>query len=278
MHLCMYKCNGTPHGWSDEVSPRSYARIMFCMSKTLPEWALGDGGRPPIVATAAWKGGDGKSTLGYETGFQLGATLVDFDWDKGGCSVSWGFRAERRVRAPMLDALDKGTTPTPLTGRRKPDLIPSHPDFGLNQPDRSKIDEALVQWAEELGRPLMVDTHPGGCESTYGALEAADVVLIPAVLAEKSLNALEGMLDELTDYPLLVIPHMVKSPPARMRKRLKDITAQFDVPVGPVVSHYSWIPTRSRRMAICAEPVSKQALPYVRQIDNVVKAVIDYAH
>ncbi|WP_326655678.1 ParA family protein [Streptomyces sp. NBC_01750] len=247
------------------------------MSKTLPEWAKGDGSRPPIVATAAWKGGDGKSTLGYETAYQLGSTLADFDWDKGGCSASWGFRAERRVRAPMLDAFERGTTPTPLTGRRKPDLIPSHPDFGLNQPAPDKIADALEQWARELDSPLSVDTHPGGCDSTYGALQAADVVLVPAVLADKSLNALEGMLEELTDYPLLVIPYMVKSPPARMRKRLKDMTARFEIPVGPMVGYYPWIPTRSRRMAICAEPVSKQALPFVRQIDHVVKEVINYA-
>ncbi|MGW3201931.1 ParA family protein [Streptomyces sp. NPDC001118] len=245
------------------------------MSKTLAEWAAGET-RPPIVVTAAWKGGDGKSTLGYETAYQLGATLVDFDWDKGGCSVSWGFRAEQRVRAPLLDAFERGTTPTPLRGRRKPDLIPSHPDFGLNQPEPDKVADALERWAKEISGPLLVDTHPGGCDSTYGALQAADVVLVPAVLAEKSLNALEGMLEELTDYPLLVIPYMVQSPPARLRKRLADMTERFEIPVGPMVSHYRWIPNRSRRMAICAEPVSKQALPFVRQIDKVVERVINH--
>ncbi|WP_329151240.1 ParA family protein (plasmid) [Streptomyces niveus] len=247
------------------------------MSKTLAEWAKGNGSRPPIVATAAWKGGDGKSTLAYETAYQLGAVLTDFDWDKGGCSMSWGFRADRRVRAPLLDAFERGKTPVPLIGRRKPDLIPSHPDFGLNQPRPEKVADSLGQWAQDLDSPLEVDTHPGGCDSTYGALQEADITLVPAVLADKSLNALEGMLEELTDYPLLVIPYMVKSPPARLRRRLSDMTSRFGIPVGPMVSYYPWIPTRSRRIAICAEPVSKQALPFVRQIDSVVKEVISYA-
>lgn len=258
------------------------ACIMVCMSsiepvRTLATWAEGNG-RPPIVATAAWKGGDGKSTLAYETAYQLDATLADFDWDRGGCSVSWGFRAEQRVRAPMLEAFERQTTPVPLRGRRKPNLIPSHPDFGLNQPAPDKVADALERWAQDLDGPLVVDTHPGGCDSTYGALQGADVVLVPAVLADKSLNALEGMLEELTDYPLLVIPYMVKSPPARLRKRLKDITERFEIPVGPVVHYYSWIPTRSRRMAICSEPVSSRALPFVREIDHVVDAVINYGN
>lgn len=246
------------------------------MSKSLVEWAQGTEGRPPIVATAAWKGGDGKSTLGYEVAFQLGATLTDFDWDKGGVSVSWGFRAERRMRAPILDAFERGTTPTPLRGRRKPALIPSHPDFGLNQPSPDKAADALEQWARDLRTPLVVDTHPGGCDSTYGALQAADVVLVPAVFAEKSLNALEGMVEELTDYPLFIIPYMVKSPPARMVNRFKELTRKFAIPVGPLVDHYGWIQHRSRRMAICSEPVSKRALPFVRQIDHVVNGVINY--
>lgn len=249
---------------------------MLCMSKTLPEWAKGNGSRAPIVGFAAWKGGDGKSTLAYEVAFQLGAALTDFDWDKGGCSRSWGYRAEQRVKAPLLDAFEKGRTPTPLRGRRKPDLIPSSPDFGLNQPSPDDVADALEKWAEELEQPLGVDTHPGGCDSTYGALQAADVVLVPAVLAEKSLNALEGMLEELADYPLLIIPYMVKNPPARLTRRLKDLAKRFEVPVGPLVGYYPWIPTRSRRMAICAEPVPKKALPFVRQIDTVVEAVIHY--
>ncbi|MFC8670822.1 ParA family protein [Streptomyces sp. NPDC057199] len=246
------------------------------MSKSLVEWVKGDGSRPPIVVTAAWKGGDGKSTLGYEVAYQLGSILTDFDWDKGGCSMSWGFRAEHRVRAPLLEAFERGKTPTPLQGKRKPDLIPSHPDFGLNQPAPNKVADGLEQWARDLDSPLSVDCHPGGCDSTYGALQAANTVLVPAVLADKSLNALEGMLEELTDYPLLIIPYMVKSPPARLRKRLRDMTARFGIPVGPVVSYYPWIPARSRRMAICSEPVSKQAMPFVRQIDAVVDAVINY--
>jgi len=239
-------------------------------------WARGKD-RPPIIVTAAWKGGDGKSTLGYETAYQLGADLADFDWDKGGCTLSWGYRVEHRVKAPLLDAFEKERVPIPLQGRRKPNLIPSHPDFGFNQPSPDKVADALEKWVRDRKRPLLVDTHPGGCDSTYGALQAADVVLVPAVLAEKSLNALEGMVEELTDYPLLIIPYMVRNPTSVMLKRFKAITTKFKIPVGPVVDYYTWIPNRTLRVAICSEPVSKRALPFVRQIDAVADAVINYA-
>ncbi|MFD0409959.1 ParA family protein [Kitasatospora sp. NPDC127116] len=246
------------------------------MSKTIPEWAAGDG-RPPIVATAAYKGGDGKSTLARELAYLLDSVLIDFDWDLGGNTRSWGHRHEERVTAPLLDAFERGRTPRPLRGRRKADLVPSHPDWANQQPDRDTGTDALVKWVTEWKRPGVVDTHPGGCESTYAALNAANVIVVPAVYAKESLNALEGMCDELTDYPLLIIPYMVQAPPQWARRRLRDITRRYDVPVGPPVGYESWIPTRTLNMAISSEPVPMRARQFVSQMDRVVDAVINYA-
>jgi len=246
------------------------------MSKTLPEWARGDGNRPPIVGTAAYKGGDGKSTIARELAYLVGGVLVDFDWDLGCSTRSLGYRHEQRMSAPLIDALEKGSTPSPLRWRRKPDLVPSHPDFVHAQPDPEEGADALARWAKEWQQPVVVDTHPGGCDSTYAALKAADVIVVPAVLVKESLNALEGMLNELTDYPLLVIPYQIKSPTSWARKRLADLTKQYDIPVGPPVHHYGWIEKRTLNLAICSEPIAKRAEPFVREMDRVVDAVINY--
>ena len=126
-----------------------------------------------IVSVAAWKGGVGKSTLAYELAFLLDAPLVDLDWDRGGVTRHWGYRHENRMRAPLLDAIERGRTPTPLRGDLKPDLVPSHPDLVDNQPTPEDMANALEKWAGEWGRDyVIVDTHPGGVASTYGAISA----------------------------------------------------------------------------------------------------------
>ncbi|GGX36666.1 ParA family protein [Streptomyces chryseus] len=248
------------------------------MSKTLVEWARGNGERPPIVATAAWKGGDGKSTTARELAYLLGAVLVDFDWDDGCSSRSMGYRHERYVRFPLREAFEKGTIPTPITGRRMADLVPSYPAWVEDQPDRETITSALEKWAVHWGRPLVVDTHPGGCEATYGAVDAADVVVVPAVLVKDSLSALSGMVNELSSHPLLIVPNKVSSPPAWARKKFKDIvTRHGGFPTGPLIREEKWIEKRYLNIAISSEPVPKQAQKFVASMDALVEAVINYA-
>ncbi|MGX1976843.1 hypothetical protein [Streptomyces kronopolitis] len=246
------------------------------MSKTIEEWAAGDGDRPPVVAVTAWKGGDGKSTKARELAYQLGAVLADFDWDLGGSTRSMGYRHEKYVQAPLLDAFRTGKPPRLVTGRRKADLVMSHPDWQHEQPDREVVSDAIYQWARHWKRPIVADTHPGGCPSTYGALDAADLVVVPVVLVKDSLNALEGMLDELVDYPLLIVPNKVKAPPAWARKKLKDLAREHDVPVGPLVRFETWLENRSLNCAITSEPVPKRAERYVASIDKVVERVINF--
>ena len=151
-----------------------------------------------IITVAAAKGGVGKTTIAYELAWLLKAPLVDLDWDRGGATRQWGYRHETFVRAPLLDALENGRTPRLVKGMRKPDLVPCHPDFVDNQPSAEELASALEKWAHEWGSDyVVVDTHPGGVPSTFGAMSAASTVVTPVVLATKELEALEGLLAEL---------------------------------------------------------------------------------
>ncbi len=231
-----------------------------------------------ITTIAAWKGGVGKTTLAYELAYLLDAVLVDFDWDGGGASKAWGYRHELRQKAPLLDALESGRTPKPLRGGpRKPDLVPSHPDFAVNQPEAEELGEHLSRWAAEWGRPVVADTHPGGGDATFGAMSVSRCVGVPAVLADKELNALESMLQEVPDYPLLLVPNMVKAPPAKQRRRFRDLATAAQVPVATPVPYCRWIPDRHLRIAITSEPVPKRAAEFTEQVRAVAEAVREYA-
>lgn len=231
-----------------------------------------------IVSVAAWKGGVGKTTVGAELAYLLRAILVDADWDQGGATRAMGYRHEQYKTAPMLDAIDAGKVPKLNIRKNRADLIPSHPDLAENQPAPDAWAGELEKWGAHYGRPLLVDTHPGGCPLTYGALSASSVIVVPAVLAVKELEALEGMCSELADYPLLIIPNMVKpSPPDWALKRLFSISERFEVPVGPVISYYKRLSGRHFRMAVAAgNPVPAWAETYVNQLHQVAGAVMSY--
>ena len=234
---------------------------------------------PVIVACAAWKGGVGKSQLAYELAYLLGGVLVDLDWDRGGVTRKWGHRHETLMRARLLDALETGTVPAPLTGTRKPELVPSHPDLVENQPAPEAGADALQAWARAWARPyVVVDTHPGGCPATYAALAAAHVVVVPAVLAVNELEALEGMLDELPDHPLLLIPYMVPPvPPAAELERLEKLVTKYKPVVGPPVSKYPWLQRRKIRIALTSyDPEPARVAPLAAELRAVAEAVKSY--
>lgn len=231
---------------------------------------------PCIIVIAAWKGGVGKTTLAYELAYMFGGVLVDLDWDRGGSTVAWGYRPEERTRIPLLDALESGRTPKPLIGHRKADLIPSHPDFGVNQPTAEKMADALEQWKEELGRVLVVDTHPGGSSSTYGALGAGLRIVVPSVLGTKELEALEGMLEEVADYPLTIVPNKVpNSPPAAELDRFERAVVKAGAPVAPPIGKHDWLVTRKTRMALTSydEPEPKRVGVVAGEMRAVAKVV-----
>lgn len=227
---------------------------------------------PRIVTVAATKGGVGKTTLAYELAAALGGVLVDLDWDSGGATRRWGFDPMARRRAPLLDALEDapdGRPPHAYRRRGHPDLVPSHP--GLSEAadgalDHGVVADALGTWAEGWSRPwVVVDTHPGINSITVGALQAADLIVVPAVLAPSELDALEGMLGDLSGggYRLLVtINKLPAAPPRRLLARLEAILAAAgpdyaggaDLVVGPAVSLHTWIDRRARRSALVLQP------------------------
>ncbi|WP_087096230.1 ParA family protein [Nocardiopsis sp. JB363] len=228
-----------------------------------------------IITVASWKGGVGKTTLAYEVAYQMGAVLVDLDWDRGSSTRAWGYRTERRMRSPLLSALETGKTPKWIPGgESKPDLLPGHEDFAMVQPEAETMADLLEKWATEWDRDLVVDTHPGGSTpSTLGAMAAADRVLVPALFEEKPMEALEGMLEQVPDYPLLIIPNQISGvPKSRYIQWLRKITSEAGAQVGPMVHEYTWLETRTLRRAVSSEPIAVRAEPFVAEIERVVGA------
>ncbi len=245
-------------------------------------------GRPPstflrvskIVTVAAGKGGVGKTTLAYELAYLLDAPLVDLDWNRGSSTRRWGFRPEARVRAPLIDAVTSGQTPALVAGKgRKPDLLPGHPDFAEHQPPDEEMADLLAKWAGEWGHDFtVVDTHPGAASAGHGAMAAANVVVVPVVLATNELNALEETLEDVPDYPLLLVPNMVeRSVPRAELKRLRRMVEDSQTQVGPVVPLYRPLRTRKRHAALCAEqPTPVAARNFVAGLRQVADAVRSY--
>ena len=122
------------------------------------------------MAVAAYKGGVAKTTLALELAYLMDAPLIDFEWDDGSASRRWGYRHERQHGRPLLDSLTRRSTPRPVRGRRKADLVPGHPALSAAELTAAQVTEAIEKWSVEWGRDwVFVDTHPGGFPTTLGA-------------------------------------------------------------------------------------------------------------
>lgn len=223
-----------------------------------------------IVTVAASKGGVGKTTLAYELAASLEAVLVDVDWDGGGATRMWGERPGTRRSSPLLDALEKQDAPPRVRKRAgQPSLVPSSPDLAASRIPSDVVADCLATWAGAWAPSgVVVDTHPGANELTEGALLAADLVVVPVVLASRELDALESMLEELAEYRLALVPNIVPAvPPARQVERLRSLATNASVPVLSMVSEHRWLRRRARRRAVVAETA-----PGV----NVAKAAGEY--
>jgi chromosome partitioning protein len=232
-----------------------------------------------IVTVAARKGGVGKTTLAYELAWLLGAPLVDLEFDDGSATRMWGYRHESRMRVPLLDALEAGRTPRLLGGYHKPDLVPCHPDFQLNQPEPDAMADVLVKWAGEWARDfVVVDTHGGGSASGDGAIAAASVVIVPVPLKTKDLNATEGMVREMPDYPLVLVPNMVPRLPRTAEiSRLGEIVAGTPVMVAEPVPFVRGLETRKKRVAVTSEdPAPKAYQGFVGSLQSLASFIKSY--
>jgi chromosome partitioning protein len=229
-----------------------------------------------IVTVAARKGGVGKTTIAYELAWLLDAPLVDLEFDDGSATRIWGYRHESRLRAPLLDALEKGTVPRLLTGYHKPLLIPCHPDFQLNQPESDMMADILTTWAQSWNHDyVVVDTHGGGSPSGDGAIAAASLVIVPTPLKTKDLNATEGMVNEMPDYPLVLVPSMVpRVPGAAEIQRIASLVAGTPITVAEPVPYVRGIETRKKRVAITSEdPTPKANAEFVSALHSLASFV-----
>lgn len=211
-----------------------------------------------VITVAAAKGGVGKTTLAYELAAALPGLLVDLDWDAGGATRMWGYDPARFVRAPLLDALERGPQGRRPRARRRahqPDLVPSHPDLAASRIAPDLVAECLGAWAAASpARYFVCDTHPGANALTDGAIEAADLVVVPVVLGGRELAALEASLAELEEHRLLLVPMMVPAvPPRRLVERVATLAGARFV-VAPPVSEHRWVRRRMRRAALCCQP------------------------
>ena len=232
-----------------------------------------------VITVMSGKGGVGKTLLAMELAYLFDGVLVDLDWDGGRASRALGYQHTKYTRIPLLEALESGRTPVPKRMTKRPDLVPGHPDFGVKQPQPEYLADQLSRWAVDLNRPLVVDTHPGGSDSTFGALGAADVVVHPIALATRELDALEETLAELEQYPILLIPNEVPSfIPGHELARLEALATKHRIPVGPVVSEYDWYRRRKLRTVITSSSAfGKRGAPFASQLLRVGGGVLDYA-
>jgi len=211
----------------------------------------------PVVTVAASKGGVGKTTLAYELAAALDAVLVDLDWDSGGATRMWGYDPAAYKTAPGLDALEAGPGSPPPRPRQRPHqpaLVPASPDLAASRIEDTLVADCLAAWTKAWeDRYVVVDTHPGANPLTDGAMQVADLVVVPVILGAREMDALQGMLGDYAGYRLLLVPNMVpSSPPRRFVERLATLAA--DIPVGPPISEHRWIRRRVRRSAVTLQP------------------------
>jgi chromosome partitioning protein len=205
-----------------------------------------------LVTVASNKGGVGKTSLAIELAYSLQGILVDLDWDYGSATRACGVDPVGKRRSSLLDALvGEGRIPSTLRLSGRPELVPSHPLIVEIDASEADVAAKLRSWAEAWRRDVVIDTHPGAASLTYAAMAAADLVVVPVVLAGRELDALEGLLAEAAEFRLLLVPNRVaRWPDLAAINRLEELATRYQVPVAPGISDHHWWPRRKRRTAV----------------------------
>ncbi|WP_432520587.1 hypothetical protein [Kineococcus sp. SYSU DK006] len=124
----------------------------------------------------------------------------------------------------------------------------------------------------------MVDTHPGWSAWSDGACAISNVVVAPVPLRVKELEATAGMVREMADYPLVLLPNMVpRVPDAQSRKKLREMVAGTPVRVAAPIPAVTAVGLRRKRMAMTAEDRPAKALqPVVDALHSLADLVKRY--
>jgi chromosome partitioning protein len=233
-----------------------------------------------IIASIAYKGSQGKTTLIYELMALLDGILIDFEHDDGSASLKFGYDPNKRLTAPLVDALRNGRPPVPLKGGpQRPDLVPGNKALASTVIPAERVTECLVDWQKQWGRLTGVDAHPGGTQMTRGIATAANVIIAPVIFGKLELDALNGMLDELDGYPLIVVPNRVKSIKDTTYQRFLSIMeAHPYAVVSPPVRESRELPERTRQTAVTTyHPALKTYADFDHDIRALAEVVIRYA-
>jgi chromosome partitioning protein len=204
----------------------------------------------------------GKTSLAIELAYYLEGVLVDLDWDYGSATRACGVDPVGKRRSSLLDALvGEGRIPSTLRLSGRPELVPSHPLIVEVDASEANVAAKLRSWTDAWRRDVVIDTHPGAASLTYAAMAAADLVVVPVVLAGRELDALEGLLAEAAEFHLLLVPNRVaRWPDPAAINRLEELATRHRVPVATGISDHHWWPRRKRRTAVGAAPAPGEAL------------------
>jgi chromosome partitioning protein len=242
-----------------------------------------------IITLGSNKGGVGKTAIALELAAALDANLVDLDGDAGGATGEWGYTDHRRRSDTLTEALSaahSGDGPPPRAPRAvhapgRCALVPCDANLQVASFSPAVVAQTLRGWAAEWNRPVVVDTHPGVSPLTYGAMAAADLVVVPVPLRRRDLTALEGLLDRFAPLegprlPLAVVPNLVPKlwPNAWAIERVTELTTEHRVPLLPELSEYGWWENRRRRGALTLlDPVPAAVTRAVEELRAIVGAV-----